>query len=161
MLPDQPVIPAPGVVNVGASANESHVFSVHQQVGIALLLGYMLMLLVDRLSSPLLESRFCVTGMDYLVGRCARRMVWTSSVVSNEIEAPGNGVTTGCVPPSHCRKRSTATIGLVFHSFADGLALGVSFAVNQVQLEVIMFTAIILHKVNINLLIRKLHAYCI
>lgn len=144
LLPHQPAVPAPDVVNIGVSSNESHMFTVHQQVGIALLLGYMLMLLVDRLSSPLLESRFCLAGMHYLVGSCARRMVETLG--STEIEAAGNGVPTGCVPPGHCRKRSTATVGLVFHSFADGLALGVSFAVNQVQLEVIMFTAIILHK---------------
>ncbi|VEL39516.1 unnamed protein product [Protopolystoma xenopodis] len=42
----------------------------------------------------------------------------------------------------------TATLGLVVHSFADGMALGAAFGLGQLRLEFLLFTAIMLHKVS-------------
>ncbi|VDP87617.1 unnamed protein product [Echinostoma caproni] len=130
--------------------------SVHQQIGIALLLGYLFMLLVDHLSTPVLESSCCASGLHRLAsGCCPRRLVdalgstvRTNPIVSNEAGTVADAGVVGGVPIGSGRRRATATVGLVFHSFADGLALGVAFAVHQVQLEMIMFLAIILHKVS-------------
>ncbi|THD24098.1 Zinc transporter ZIP9 [Fasciola hepatica] len=113
----------------------------------------MFMLLVDQLSAPVLQSYYCTNGLHRLIGGCCPRQlagalgstVQINSVSSNEAGTASDG-TAERVAPGHGRMRSTATVGLVFHSFADGLALGVAFALNQIQLEMIMFVAIILHK---------------
>lgn len=43
----------------------------------------------------------------------------------------------------------TATLGLVVHAAADGIALGAASATNRFNIEFIVFMAIMLHKVNI------------
>ena len=43
-------------------------------------------------------------------------------------------------------KASTATIGLVVHAAADGLALGAAGASEHASLQIIVFLAIMLHK---------------
>ncbi|CAL8094157.1 unnamed protein product [Calicophoron daubneyi] len=121
--------------------------SVHQKTGLALLLGYLFMLFVDQLSTPLIESPCTIWILSRLCwcGRCRRRSTGgpsTNSLPSGT--AVTTNLTTGVVGG---QKRSTATIGLVFHSFADGLALGAAFAVGQQQLEIILSLAILLHKV--------------
>ncbi|KAF8569512.1 hypothetical protein P879_03670 [Paragonimus westermani] len=111
--------------------------SVHQHIGVGLLSGYLFMLLVDQLGRPLL-SMSCSTRTLNRLSRCCSGQNSTSSSSSS----------TGVPNASACgRRRSTATLGLVFHSIADGLALGAAFAVDQIQLELILFIAIILHKV--------------
>lgn len=43
----------------------------------------------------------------------------------------------------------TATVGLVVHAAADGVALGAAATTSQADVEVVVFFAIMLHKVNI------------
>ena len=43
----------------------------------------------------------------------------------------------------------TATLGLVVHAAADGIALGAAATTNQTDVEMIVFLAIMLHKVSI------------
>ena len=56
----------------------------------------------------------------------------------------------------HNRKRGngpinwTTTLGLVVHAAADGIALGAAAATNQLDVEIIVFLAIMLHKVEQN-----------
>ena len=45
----------------------------------------------------------------------------------------------------------TATLGLVVHAAADGIALGAAATTNQTDVEMIVFLAIMLHKVGIAL----------
>ena len=40
----------------------------------------------------------------------------------------------------------TTTLGLVVHAAADGIALGAAAATNQLDVEIIVFLAIMLHK---------------
>ena len=54
----------------------------------------------------------------------------------------------------HNRKRGgngpvnwTTTLGLVVHAAADGIALGAAAATNELDVEIIIFLAIMLHKV--------------
>lgn len=42
----------------------------------------------------------------------------------------------------------TATLGLVVHAAADGIALGAASATSRFNVELIVFMAIILHKVS-------------
>lgn len=42
----------------------------------------------------------------------------------------------------------TATLGLVVHAAADGVALGAAATTTQADVEMIIFLAIMLHKVN-------------
>ena len=42
----------------------------------------------------------------------------------------------------------TATLGLVVHAAADGIALGAAATTNQTDVEMIVFLAIMLHKVR-------------
>lgn len=52
---------------------------------------------------------------------------------------------------SGVRERSvTATLGLVVHAAADGVALGAAATTSQADVELIVFLAIMLHKVNKN-----------
>lgn len=41
---------------------------------------------------------------------------------------------------------NTATIGLVVHAAADGIALGAAATTSQTDVEIIVFLAIMLHK---------------
>lgn len=43
----------------------------------------------------------------------------------------------------------TATVGLVVHAAADGIALGAAATTSQADVEAIVFLAIMLHKVSI------------
>ena len=43
----------------------------------------------------------------------------------------------------------TATLGLVVHAAADGIALGAASATSRFNVELIVFLAIMLHKVTI------------
>lgn len=45
----------------------------------------------------------------------------------------------------------TATLGLVVHAAADGVALGAAATTSQADVELIVFVAIMLHKVNFHL----------
>lgn len=46
------------------------------------------------------------------------------------------------------QKSVTATLGLVVHAAVDGVALGAAATTSQADVEVIVFLAIMLHKVN-------------
>ncbi|KAL5463351.1 hypothetical protein EMCRGX_G032243 [Ephydatia muelleri] len=46
----------------------------------------------------------------------------------------------------HQRKKLTATIGLVVHSAADGMALGAAAGLKKLDVEMVIFLAIMLHK---------------
>ena len=48
----------------------------------------------------------------------------------------------------------TATLGLVVHAAADGIALGAAATTNQTDVEMIVFLAIMLHKVGIGFIIK-------
>lgn len=79
-------------------------------VGIALVLGFCFMLLVDQ---------------------CSRRST------AKDIESSS---------PSAPQRSFTATLGLVVHAAADGIALGAAATTPHADVEMIVFVAIMLHK---------------
>lgn len=84
----------------------------HSWIGVALVLGFVFMLLVDQLSGG--SHHHSTTDSE-------------GGLVQN-------------------RKRNTATLGLVVHAAADGIALGAAATTQQTHVEMIVFIAIMLHK---------------
>lgn len=84
----------------------------HSWIGVALVLGFVFMLLVDQIGGGHMHSH-AVTG--------------ESSAGQN-------------------RNKITATLGLVVHAAADGIALGAAASTSQTHVEIIVFIAIMLHK---------------
>ncbi|CAH8590651.1 unnamed protein product [Dicrocoelium dendriticum] len=112
-------------------------FTRHQLVGLSLLIGYLFMLLVDQLGGalegcfPSRTTKCCpVPGL-----LCCKQSNRSSPVKTGS----GVGLTVD-------KQMVTATLGLVFHSFADGLALGAAFAADHIRLKLVLFLAIIIHK---------------
>ncbi|CAH8874849.1 unnamed protein product [Trichobilharzia szidati] len=162
--------------------------NIHQKIGLALLLGYLFMLLIDQLSYTVLEltccqgilfglKRLCCRSTRYIplidkssssasnstssgsgnpsvtitVGKNAATLNTINATVnpaSNLLNENSNqSTTTSSSIQSANHKGFIVTCGLVIHSLADGLAIGSAFALNQLQLEIILFLAIILHKI--------------
>lgn len=96
----------------------------HKVVGISLLLGFVSMLLVDQLSGSHGHSHPPDIKLDNL----------TQSMVGTARQ------------PQSSNKGMTATIGLVVHAAADGIALGAAATTSRSDLQVIVFLAIMLHK---------------
>ncbi|KAJ1157806.1 hypothetical protein NDU88_010505 [Pleurodeles waltl] len=90
------------------SAQEDTNSSPHVFIGIFLVMGFILMFIVDQISS------YC------------------------SYHDPSTGMFVGT--------SITATLGLVIHAAADGVALGAAVATSQVSVQVIVFFAVILHK---------------
>ncbi|KAJ1157819.1 hypothetical protein NDU88_010516 [Pleurodeles waltl] len=90
------------------SAQEDTNSSPRVFIGIFLVMGFILMFIVDQISS------YC------------------------SYHDPRTGMSAGT--------SITATLGLVIHAAADGVALGAAVATSQVSVQVIVFFAVILHK---------------
>lgn len=90
--------------------------SMHSYVGVTLVLGFVFQLLVDK--------------MAFSSGR----------------HRPFTGTEPLSVSSPRPDKLAAATIGLVIHSAADGIALGAASAASQPSLEALVFLAIMLHK---------------
>jgi len=91
------------------SHNEHHEEKLHSVIGLALVLGFIFMLLIDQIGSN---------------SRAARD--------------PENGSLRNS-------KSFTATLGLVVHAAADGIALGAAASTSHASTEMIVFLAIMLH----------------
>lgn len=100
----------------GAAAHHHHHESefgveLHSWIGVALVLGFVFMLLVDQIGGHVHSHA-------------------------------------GAAEPSSGQNRNkiTATLGLVVHAAADGIALGAAASTSQTHVEIIVFIAIMLHK---------------
>ncbi|OCT77562.1 zinc transporter ZIP9 [Xenopus laevis] len=90
------------------AAEKSFSVPPHFYVGVSLVMGFILMFIVDQISSYY------------------------------SYHDPRTGMSAGT--------SITATLGLVIHAAADGVALGAAVASSQVSVQVIVFFAVILHK---------------
>lgn len=84
----------------------------HTFIGIALVLGFVFMLIIDQLGG----KHTHVQTLD------------------------------GTETTHHNRNKITATLGLVVHAAADGIALGAAATTSETHVEIIVFVAIMLHK---------------
>ncbi|XP_067131159.1 zinc transporter ZIP9 [Centruroides vittatus] len=83
----------------------------HSVIGVALVLGFVFMLLIDQIGS-------------------------SHGIMQSDVE---NGM-------KQDKYKITATLGLVVHAAADGVALGAAATTSHADIEIIVFTAIMLHK---------------
>lgn len=91
--------------------HHSHHIEPHSVIGLALVLGFVFMLIIDQIGGGHSRSQDAETG----------------------------GV-------SKDRSKITATLGLVVHAAADGVALGAAATTSHADVEMIVFIAIMLHK---------------
>lgn len=121
--------------------------SPHAYIGVALILGYILMFLVDHLPEALSSSQQQYQPMHISLSNLHRGPHNSSSLSLNGLTTPGSPpmlTPTPLAPPK--KKGSATTIGLVVHACADGIALGASSAAPAGSLSFIVFLAIMLHK---------------
>uniref|UniRef100_T1JMB8 Zinc transporter ZIP9 n=1 Tax=Strigamia maritima TaxID=126957 RepID=T1JMB8_STRMM len=97
--------------HVASNLTQAHVHSnLHNQIGMALVLGFVFMLIVDQIGGGHGRSQDAESG----IGKD--------------------------------RTKITATLGLVVHAAADGVALGAAATTSHTDVEMIVFIAIMLHK---------------
>lgn len=109
------------------------------EIGLSMILGFILMFLIDRLPRHASESLSSAPepqhiSMDNLGG--------SSSATGDEEEGFLGSLTP---TPRHARSMAT-TIGLVIHAAADGIAMGASATASSMKLGFIIFMAIMIHK---------------
>ncbi|CAF1263283.1 unnamed protein product [Rotaria magnacalcarata] len=100
-----------------SSSTHEHSNSTHSAIGITLVLGFVFMLIVDNASAKIFRQH-------------------ASQVIDSS----------GAVIITKPKATWTATLGLVVHAAADGIALGAASATSRFDVELIVFMAIILHK---------------
>lgn len=93
--------------------------NLHSMIGLTLVFGFLLMLLIDQCSSKF--SRGKGANPPY-----------------NRLDVEGGGRT--------AKHDITATLGLVVHAAVDGVALGAAATTTHMDVEMIIFVAIMLHK---------------
>ncbi len=121
--------------------------SPHAYIGVALILGYIIMFLVDHVPETLSSKQQQYQPMHISLSNLHRGPHNSSSLSLNGLATPGSPpmLTPTPMPPPK-KKGSATTIGLVVHACADGIALGASSAAPSGSLSFIVFLAIMLHK---------------
>lgn len=107
----------------------------HTAVGLALIIGFALMFIIDQVSSLHLTSSVGSGGTEYT----ELGPVGGGNLEREEHEEEGQHVHHIGTQPS-----MTPTVGLVVHAAADGIALGAS--ATHPHLSMVVFLAIMLHK---------------
>ena len=110
------------------------------EIGISLILGFVLMFLIDRLPKHATESLHPPAPT-------------THHVSLNDLSSPSqptdeeNAGLMGSLAPTPRKARSLATtLGLVIHAAADGIAMGASSSTEDMKMSFVIFVAIMIHK---------------
>jgi zinc transporter 9 len=121
--------------------------SPHAFIGVALILGYILMFLVDHLPETLASSKPKYQPMHISLSNLHRGPHNASSLSLNGMASEAVTPLATPMPPHLAPKKTSATtIGLVVHACADGIALGASSTAPSTSLSLVIFFAIMLHK---------------
>lgn len=119
----------------------------HGHIGVALILGFMLMFLVDHLPQALAAPKKGYESLHISLSNLHRGPHNSSSMSLNTLNVETPEPLTPLPPHVTKPPRSSATtIGLVIHSCADGIALGASSSAPSTSLSLVIFLAIMLHK---------------
>lgn len=134
--------PGKGVGNGQEHAEkEHHDESHHAWMGIALISGFVLMFLIDKLPHCIAASKPNAQPYHISLTNLGRRFNRAASV-EEDSESFQEGRS-----ESHKQSRSFATTtGLVIHAAADGIALGASSSASTAGLSFVIFFAIMVHK---------------
>ncbi|XP_078064281.1 zinc transporter ZIP9-B-like, partial [Mustelus asterias] len=115
----------------------------HFIIGISLVMGFLLMFIVDQIGNCIVwqgdESRNPdQPTSDGQQSNSSQHPASITQPVASTSTEPRTGPGAG--------SSLTATLGLVIHAAADGVALGTAAGSSQISLQVIVFFAVILHK---------------
>ncbi|CAF3124263.1 unnamed protein product [Rotaria sp. Silwood2] len=102
---------------LGSEIGHKHSDTTHSAIGVTLILGFVFMLIIDNCGSRIIRHH------------------------GNQILDSSSNVII-----SKPKSTWTATLGLVVHAAADGIALGAASATSRFNVELIVFMAIMLHK---------------
>lgn len=158
-----PVIPAsdtfpppktptePGVIGIMDTdagekdvGDEDHEEAHHAWIGIALIAGFILMFLIDKVPQYSTTSKPQTHTRHISLTNLGRRFNLTTLDRQEEAE---NFIEPAQPAPQPPMSRSSATtIGLVIHAAADGIALGASSSTSNTGLSFLIFFAIMVHK---------------
>lgn len=118
----------------------------HAYIGVALVLGFILMFLVDHLPEALAPSKPKYQSLHISLSNLHRGPHNSSAISLNAMNG-GESAPLTPLPQAKQEPRSSATtIGLVIHACADGIALGASSTAPSTSLSLVIFLAIMLHK---------------
>lgn len=132
-----------GKTNDNGKTEDKHSESQHAWIGIALLAGFMLMYLVDKVPQYTQPPKPKARTHHIALNNLGRRFNLTTSLDQDEEAESFLGTSEG----AHAQSRSFATtIGLVIHAAADGIALGASSTATNSGLSFVIFFAIMIHK---------------
>lgn len=127
----------------GTGKEEAHKESEHAWIGVALLAGFMLMYLIDKVPQYTRPSKPQTRTHHIALNNLGSRFNLTTSLERDDppdtfLDSPEG---------SRLRNRGFATtIGLVIHAAADGIALGASSTGRNAGLSFVIFFAIMIHK---------------
>lgn len=121
--------------------------SPHAYIGVALILGYILMFLVDHIPDTIAASKPKYQPMHISLSNLHRGPHNASTLSLNGMASEAVTPLATPMPPHMAPKKTSATtIGLVVHACADGIALGASSTAPSTSLSLVIFFAIMLHK---------------
>lgn len=118
---------------------ESH----HAWIGVALITGFVLMFLIDKVPEYSSPSKPKQQTHHISLNNLGRRFNMTTSLDRDE---EAESFIEGTATPAQQNRSFATTIGLVIHAAADGVALGASSSTPNTSLSFIIFFAIMVHK---------------
>ena len=129
-----------------ADDNDEHEgSSPHGYVGLALILGFILMYLIDKLPRHASENLQPPAAPRHISLDNLSQGLHSSSLDSSHDEEAESFLQSLTPTPKQSRSLATTT-GLVIHSAADGIAMGASASSSNERLGFIVFIAIMVHK---------------
>lgn len=131
---DSPKNPLPDNPSDNDDSDHDHNRANHHYIGFALISGFAMMFIIDQIDSS--------HGHNHTRGNVVSLTELRSLANSGDRDEDDHEMLGGS--SSIHKKPASATIGLVIHAAADGIALGAS--ASQPALELIVFLAIMLHK---------------
>ena len=120
---------------------DHHDSSPHAWMGIALISGFILMFLVDKLPGYMTVSKPRARPYHISLSNLGRRFNQATPA-----EEESDSFLEGQADGQGCSRSFATTTGLVIHAAADGIALGASSTASDTGLSFIIFFAIMVHK---------------
>jgi solute carrier family 39 (zinc transporter), member 9 len=125
------------------AASQRHDASPHAWMGVALITGFILMYLIDKLPEYTSSSKSATQPYHISLNDLGRGLHRARSA---DQDSEANGFLQGSSAESTRSRASATTTGLVIHAAADGIALGASSSTANTGLSFIIFLAIMVHK---------------
>ncbi len=133
----------PGSDKTSENHEHSDKNSQHAWVGVALLAGFMLMYLVDKVPQYSQPTKPKTRTHHIALNNLGRRFNLTTSLDRDE---EGDAFLDSSRESGIQNRSFATTIGLVIHAAADGIALGASSTATNSGLSLVIFFAIMIHK---------------